>query len=147
MQFVFLLSGQPSGSSFSARVTVNTWRAVDNNGLSATCSFSVTVSCGTGQPDYLEYRAAVLRGAAPNGVRRYLLSPNPAAEVVNVTWEGPAPDYVAVFDAQGWLVGERDTDIGSQILRLVVSEWAAGVYMVVLRTEGEMVAKRLVVYN
>lgn len=42
-----LLSGLPSGSSFPEGATVNVWRAADNNGNSATCSFTITVSCGT----------------------------------------------------------------------------------------------------
>jgi hypothetical protein len=40
---LLLLSGLPSGSSFPAGSTVNTWRVTDASGNSATCSFTVTV--------------------------------------------------------------------------------------------------------
>ncbi len=42
-----LLSGLASGANFSQGVTTNVWRATDNNGLTKTCAFTVTVACGT----------------------------------------------------------------------------------------------------
>lgn len=141
---LFLESGLASGSVFPVGTTTMTWRAVDVAGLSTTCSFSVTVSCGTYRPfGDVAYRSPDLHTSAPNGVQRYVLSPNPATEAVDIAWEGPAPDQVAVFDAQGRLVWEQAMDTSAQTLHLDVSGWVSGVYMVALRAEGIVVTKRL----
>ena len=141
---LFLESGLASGSVFPVGTTTMTWRAVDVAGLSTTCSFSVTVSCGTYRPfGDVAYRSPDLHTSAPNGVQRYVLSPNPATEAVDIAWEGPAPDQVAVFDAQGRLVWEQAMDTSAQTLHLDVSGWVSGVYMVALRAEGTVVTKRL----
>ena len=71
--------------------------------------------------------------------------PNPATEVVNIAWEGPAPKQVAIFDAQGRLVWEQNTFSEAQVLRIDVSTWAAGVYAVSLREKETVVTKRLMV--
>ena len=119
---------------------------MDNNGLSATCSFSVTVSCGTYRPfGDVAYRSPDLHTSAPNEVRRYVLRPNPAAETVDITWDGAAPERVAVFDAQGRLVWEQAMDTEARALRFDVSDWTAGVYLVSLCSRETVAVKGLVV--
>ena len=65
--------------------------------------------------------------------------------MAHITWDGAAPEHVAVFDAQGRLVWEQGTKMEGQSLKLDVLGWAAGVYMVALWVEGTVVTKRLVV--
>ena len=43
---VMLLSGLTSGSAFPQGITTNVWKATDAGGLTATCSFTVTVTGG-----------------------------------------------------------------------------------------------------
>jgi len=52
---------------------------------------------------------------------------------------------VAIFDAQGRLVWAQNTVGEAQMLRVEVSDWAAGVYWVSLREKETVVTKRLVV--
>jgi len=156
VQSVSLLSGQPSGSSFPAGVTSVIWRAVDNVGNSATCSFVVTVGCGA-SPDPSEGGENVaaerdvegdvssppLRG----GWVGLVVSPNPASERVTIFAEnmGEAGGEMTVWDAQGRLVWQQR--VGSETLTSIDLDdrWPSGVYSVVLRSAGQTATKRLVV--
>ena len=141
---LFLVSGLLSGSAFPAGTTVNTWRAVASNGQTADCTVSVTVQCAPNRPGSVGDRTTT----PADGVRRYVLSPNPASDMVQIAWtEGEAsePVHLAVFDAQGRLVWERKTAADAQMVQVDVSDWASGVYMVALRSAGSVETWRLIV--
>jgi len=153
VQSVFLLSGQPSGSSFPAGATVNVWRAVDNAGLSATCSFTITVSCGA-SPDPSgggENVAAERDGATSNfklSNFKLSLAPNPATTEVTIFSEKEleADGELTVLDAQGRLRWRQSVATGQQQWHLDLdSRWQSGVYFATLRSGGQATTKRLVV--
>jgi surface protein len=159
VQSVFLLSGLVSGSTFPQGTTVNTWRAVDNSGLSATCSFTVTVGCGASPgPSEGGENAAPAPfsppseglGEAPPSLRGgrvgLSLSPNPAATEVQVFVEnlGETGGELTVHDAQGRLMWRRH--IGAEALTLDLdARWQNGMYFVALHSAVMAVTKRLVV--
>jgi len=153
LQSLFLLSGQPSGSSFPAGATVNTWRALDNSGTSATCSFTVTVSCGP-SPDPSEGGESLTAErdvASPplrGGWEGLLLSPNPATSEVLIFSEKAlgADGELTVYDAQGRLMWRQPTAAEqSQWLLTLDGRWPNGVYVVALRSGQQILTKRLVV--
>jgi len=150
---VYLLNGLASGSLFPQGATVNTWRAVDVNGLSQTCSFSVTVACGTGaQGGESERRSDATFEKSRNLSNLDLrLWPNPAVTEVQLVVEnlGDAGGDLAVYNAQGRLMWRRHEEapssLGGQPLVVSMADFTAGVYFVTLCSEGQTVTKRLVV--
>jgi len=153
-QSVFLLSGLTSGSMFPQGATVNTWRAMDNSGGSATCSFTVTVSCGTGSSgsEVQSLKSALGLGTSNPELQtlNFKLSPNPATTEVRVLIDhlGKRSGLLSVFDAQGRLMwqqaveGEKDSQYAHN---LQVDTYPSGLYFVTLYSEGTVVTKRLVV--
>jgi len=161
---VILQNGLASGSVFPQGVTTNTWQAVDDSGLSATCTFTVTVSCGANpsQPARWggkETSLTLSRSSAPSPRLSLSLAPNPATMEVQISVEGSgiSNDQVSggeltVLDAQGKLVWRQD--LGNSTTQqpynpttqqLSVANFPAGLYFVTLRAAGEVVTKRLVV--
>jgi surface protein len=171
VQSVFLLSGLPSGSSFPAGTTNVVWRAVDGNGNSATCAFSVTVGCGAspspseggeGATALLAPRSATtfsppseglgeVAAASPllRGGRVGLsLSPNPATTEVQIFSEKEleTDGVLAIYDAQGRLMWQQTAAAGQQQWQLDLSRhWEGGVYFVTLQSGGQTTTKRLIV--
>ncbi len=148
-----LLSGLASGSTFSQGVTTNVWRATDNSGVTQTCAFTVTVSCGTGSSEQGAVSREELAGSngqlAVSSDHQLLamnLAPNPAATQVQVTVEGLGEKggELTVLDAQGRMVWQQQATGGQTRIELD-DRWKSGVYMVVLHTDGQTVTKRLVV--
>lgn len=137
----FLVSGIANGSIFPIGTTTVTWQANDVNGLTATCSFTVTVNCGTLRPNPVEERDAA------ETVNGFKLIPNPASDAVLIAWDiaETIPAHVAIFDAQGRLVWEQPTKDDLKTLQVNVSDWPAGIYLVTLRSKVQTVTKRLVV--
>jgi len=129
MNAVFLLSGLPSGSNFPQGTTTNVWRAVDVNGGSQTCSFTVTVGCG----------------ASPSGMMNSL-SPNPAVTEVQISIENMSKTggELRVHDAQGRLMWQQ-SNVQHPTSTVSLEGFAAGLYFVTLRSEGKTATKRLVV--
>jgi hypothetical protein len=122
-----LQGGLNSGSVFQAGVTVNTWRAIAGNGQSSTCSFTVTVSCGTSSEQ-----------VAMN------LAPNPATADVIVTVAGmdeKGGDLI-ILDAQGHIVWQQ-RQVQSPTSNINLSDVPPGLYFVTLRSAGTVVTKRL----
>jgi len=150
VQSVFLLIGQPSSSSFPAGTTNVVWRAVDVNGNSATCAFSVTVNCGA-SPDPSEGGESVTaeRDVASPPLRGgrvgLLLSPNPATTEVQISIEnlGETGGELTVMDAQGRLMWQ--SNVQHPMSHVALDNFAAGVYFVTLRAEGKTATKRLLV--
>jgi len=153
VQSVFLLSGQPSGSSFPAGATVNVWRAIDNAGLSATCSFTITVSCGASpDPSSGAENVAAERDGATSNFKlpnfKLSLAPNPATTEVTIFSEKEleADGELTVLDAQGRLMWRQSVATGQQQWHLDLdSRWQSGVYFATLRSGGQKTTKRLVV--
>jgi len=146
---VHLLDGLASGSLFGQGSTVNTWRAVDVNGLNQTCSFSVTVACGTGAQGGEAANRAV-QGFTTSEKSPGLdlrLSPNPAVSEVQIWIEnlGDAGGQLTVFDARGRMVWQTNWIAKGQLQTIDLGDFAAGLYFVTLRSEGQTVTKRLVV--
>jgi len=189
VQSVFLLSGLVSGSTFQQGTTLNTWRALDNSGLSATCSFTVTVNCGSGPSGMTNSlsrqvgnesgmmnrrdtrRSSSIPDLSGQAIHHLSLNlfPNPATTDVVISIENLSEDggELTVTDAQGRLMGRwRVGCVGSETLTsksktltsgaeptadsqqptVNVSDFAAGLYFVTLRSaDGQVVTKRLVV--
>jgi hypothetical protein len=153
----FLFNGFSSGSNYPAGVTTNTWRAVAPNGQSSTCTFTVTVDCGSGmsgnsvienRDEHTGVQTNVLEQVNKLDLR---LAPNPATSSVIVSMEGmdESGGVLLVFDPMGRLVLQQvlKSDQQTTTLNLENAEFAPGLYRVNLRTEKGMVTKTLVVYK
>ena len=81
------------------------------------------------------------------------LAPNPATTEVQISMEGlgESGSGLTVFDAQGRTVWQRRVGSsealtgGALTLDVSVEKFAAGLYFVTLRSDGQVVTKRLVV--
>lgn len=144
----FLVSGLASGSVFPLGTTTNVWRAVDNNGLSSTCSMTVTVICGTiaaGQ-GASERNASLKDG---HGVT-LLVAPNPATQKAQITVSnlGEAGGVLTLFDMQGRAIAQYGNLAADNTWLLDLEDLSSGVYLLALRTDqGAMITKRLVKRN
>jgi len=155
LQSLFLLSGQPSGSSFPAGATVNTWRALDNSGGSATCSFTVTVGCGTSGQSNAQQSVAHMATDKPSTASKGLsqfdllleIYPNPAPSEVRFKVSGleGRESELVVFDALGRTAMRQTISSEQREGSFDVSAWTEGFYQVVLRTEKERAVRRLMV--
>jgi len=156
VQSVFMLSGLTSGSSFPAGTTNVVWRAVDVNGNSATCAFSVTVGCGTGSQEF-EDRSSRFEEADLSisdfrlQTLDFKLSPNPATTQVQIWTEnlGETDGELTILDAQGRLVWQSNvpcplSNVQHPMSNIALDNFAAGVYFVTLRTGRETLTKRLI---
>jgi len=155
IQGIFLLSGLTSGSVFPQGNTVNVWRATDSNGQSRTCSFTVTVNCGTSQ-ESLKFESSKFEvlgtahgletGQTSNfKLANFKLSPNPASTEVQILMESPLSESteLAVYDAQGRSMWKQTLPAASQTITLALADLPAGLYFVALRAEKAVVTKRL----
>jgi hypothetical protein len=147
----FLLTGLASGSAFPAGVTTNTFRAVAPNGQSANCSFTVTVSCGSGMSNEgLEDRDKDLDALQTMTHKTSLgltIAPNPAIYSVTMGIEGVDANggTLLVFDQIGRLVQQQVIASDQRTTTLQVAEFAPGLYRIMLKTDYGMVTKTLVV--
>lgn len=144
---VFLLIGLASGSIFPQGATTNTWRAVDNNGLSATCTFTVTVACGTGAQTSEARGSTTFEQLSSSSNLDLRLAPNPAVTEVLISVEnlGETGGDLTVFDATGHAIWQTASVANGQQLTADLSRFAAGLYFVTLRSEGRVATKRLLV--
>jgi|GEM_PF-3400598 len=160
IQSSYLWSGLASGSVFPQGVTTNVWRATDNSGLTASCVFTVAVGCGTSQGtmgtmnDELETMNQQDAARSSFIVHRssllsFTLAPNPATSEVRITVEGLGErgGTLTVLDAQGRMVWKQAVTAPAWMNTLDVSgeKFAAGLYLIVLQSEGRAVTKRLIV--
>ena len=155
IQSLYLFSGLSSGSLFPQGVTTNTWRASDNSGLSATCAFTVTVSCGTQNSEQVavrneEFEVRSLKFEVRKKDNEQLitmnLTPNPATTQVEVWVEGLNENggTLTVSDAQGRVI--RQLSIADREHSTVdLWDFAAGMYFVTLRSSGRVVTKWVMV--
>jgi len=152
LQSSYLWSGLASGSVFPVGITTNIWRATDEGGLSATCAFTVTVSCGTGQQTTNEERGTMTGNAIHSSPLKKLsnldmrLAPNPASTEVIVSMEGltDGGGMLTLFDAQGRVVWQQSS-VQHPAFSINVSDLPSGLYRVCLQTENGLVTKGLVV--
>jgi len=160
---VYLLSGLSSSSVFPLGVTTNTWRAVDVNGLSNTCSFTVTVNCASsktvdneqGPSDSSNRRPAIGNHQSEINnqvaeIGNLVVFPSPATSEVFISFKtnalsGQSRNYLYIHDTQGRLVWERLMDWDEPTVRADVSNWLAGIYFVSLHGDSRAVTKRLIV--
>lgn len=152
-----LTLGLASGSVFPQGVTTNIWKALDNSGLSSTCTFTVTVACGTA-PEHAKFK---VQSSKPQDVEsasstshlptlNLQLSPNPATTQVRATIAGVGErgGELLLLDPLGRTV-LRQPVLGGQQSALL--DWGglgglpSGLYQVRLRTEGGVATKALVV--
>jgi hypothetical protein len=140
---VFLVSGLMPNSVFPAGTTVNTWRATDNAGLTAQCSFSVTVVCSAQKPAPAGVGTA--EKSSPALTLALSLAPNPATQQVTFAVTGLAEQEadLLVMDALGRIVARQVVASGQENGTLEVSNWPQGLYQVLVRTEKVVVTKML----
>jgi hypothetical protein len=149
---VVLTSGLSSYSIFPQGVTTNTWRAMDDSGLTSTCAFTVTVSCGTGSEGSEKLIVKSEKWAVQttdDGALTMSLAPNPASASVQVRIEnlGETGGDLSVLDAQGRWVLRQKVAAGQNQVLLMSDHWNAGVYMVALQADGKRTVQRLVVQH
>lgn len=147
---VFLTNGEASGSVFPIGVNTVTWRANDVNGLSATCSFTVTVTCSPTPPDGSSTGARIgvqLQQAGEVQKLEIRLSPNPAQSTVRYVLSNTLDDTSELFvsDALGRVVLRQVLQSDQRIGEFDVTEWSAGLYRVSVRTGKTVATKGLVV--
>lgn len=157
VQSVFLLSGLSSGSTFPQGTTLNTWRAVDNSGRSSTCSFTVTVGCGTNSEQRevsSEQWVRDLGSGTSNSELQtvhFKLCPNPAMQSVEVLVDASADasatgGELTVSDVQGRLMYRQLLPPGQDRTVIDFGEsWPNGLYLVTFRSGEEVTTRRLVV--
>jgi len=155
IQSLFLLSGQPSGSTYPAGATVNTWRAVDNGGNSATCSFTVTVGCGPAPSGMMNNELGMMNQHDTHHSSFTIhhlslnLMPNPATSEVRVSIEnlGAMGGELLVFDPLGRVLLRRTLAAEQPTIELSLNsaEFPNGLYQVTLRTESHVLSKPLIV--
>lgn len=151
VQSVSLLSGLASGSVFPQGATLNIWRAMDATGLSRTCSFTVTVSCGTQGSQHISDRSNTLQEQVKSAEPALLLqlAPNPANAEVRVWAENLSEEgdtELSIFDAQGKMVWRQQIDkVVSQPVVVSLADLSSGLYFVALRSEKQVATKRLVI--
>ena len=142
-----------SNSVFPEGITTNVWKATDEGGLTATCVFTVSVSCGTGVESSKFDLASGERSSKlemPTVEYGYSvnmrLTPNPAIAEVLITIEGltESGGTIIVFDAQGRVVWQQ-SNVQSPTSSVNVSDLPSGLYQVRLQTENGVVTKGLVV--
>jgi len=144
---VFLQGGLPSGSTFPQGTTINTWQATDEYALTQTCSFTVTVGCGTGAQAAGENRTTAPEAqVAQQSPLSFTLAPNPAVDEVHISIEniGEKGGELAVRNTAGQLILQKQLGNGTT-QQLSVEDFTAGVYFVTLRSAGQSATKRLVV--
>ena len=148
---VILINGLASGSIFPQGATVNTWRAMDESGVTSTCTFTVTVSCGTGNEQAAERSEKSAAQTTDDGALIAMhLTPNPASAEVQIRIEnlGETGGDLTVLDAQGrWILRQKVAAGQNQVVLNLSDRWSAGVYMVVLQAEGKRTVQRLVVQH
>ena len=154
---VILTNGLASGSIFPQGATVNTWRAMDESGVTSTCTFTVTVSCGTGNEQAAERSEKLTvkseklaaRTTDDGALIAMHLTPNPASTEVQVRIEnlGETGGDLTVLDAQGRWILRQKVAAGQNQVALMSDRWSAGVYMVVLQADGKRTVQRLVVQH
>lgn len=148
IQSTYLESGMASGSVFPQGTIPVTWRTVDINGLSKTCTFTVTVQCGGNKPaNGTEDRTS---DGQSNSASRLLLAPNPATSEVTVSLlpdEGTTeePLELTICEISGRVVWHQQLAAGQRQARLAVETWPSGVYMVSAKGKNLLMTKRLMV--
>lgn len=142
---LFLSNGLASGSVFPLGITTNMWQAIDNNGLTNTCSFTVTILCNgsANRPS----PSAGLRATDKFQTPDFQLSPNPAqAEVsFDIQHLGDATGHLLLFDALGRLVWRQSIAAGQTKGKFDVSPLPNGLYHVCLLTARGVATRGLVV--
>lgn len=133
---LYLESGGSSGSVFPVGSSQVTWRAVDANGLTGTCSFTITVSCAGPQTV-----------PAMRMPLELSLVPNPAHSEVLIAWNAaPSADTnIQIHDATGRTIWAQQCPAGQNQVLLAVNDWVPGVYTIAWHNGATMMTKRLVV--
>lgn len=109
-----------------------TLTATDAYGNSSDCSFEITVDTILGTNDISDFGSLTLY---PNPASHYAILSNP---------EGLTIDKVSVFDIQGRLITENQSQFNTD-LSIDVSQWSAAVYLVIIDVEDTQIAKRLII--
>lgn len=134
---------------------VNTWRVIAPNGQSSTCSFSVSVSCGSA-PNGGGNNAAQVADRDQGSVTPAAameISPNPTTGVFNLRVAGFEHQVLTtIFDATGrqvWQqrIGSEDLAGGQAQVTVDLSEsrFSAGLYLVTVAGDGTVLTQRLIV--
>lgn len=73
--------------------------------------------------------------------------PNPAKDVVNITINSASdePAYISVFDLNGREMMDQSYPLmeGKNQIRIETAAWTRGLYMVIVKTGGDMITERL----
>jgi len=141
-----LLTGLASGSVFPAGTTVNTWRVIASNGLSSTCSFSVSVSCSSAPNGGVNAGNMTAR-AMQRELGVVEIFPNPTSGVFNLNLSGFEQQVLTtIFDATGRQVWQQQLEPEQTQVTVDLSDarFSAGLYMVTVASDGTVLTKRVV---
>ena len=141
---VVLTSGLASYSIFPQGVTTNTWRAMDDSGLTNTCTFTVTVSCGTGPSETTQAARETKKSVANLGLH---LTPNPASTNVTISLEGfgTSGAELTILDALGRVAWRQTLEAEQTQVTVDLSALGTGAYWVSAKNDGQLITKRLIV--
>jgi hypothetical protein len=98
-------------------------------------------------------RDAALRTDATSGINElesnsFVIYPNPASDILNVTFEASNADYtVALVDLQGRVMTTANYSAlnGSQTIEVPVAAYAKGSYIVTVTSNGVSTSKNVVI--
>ena len=141
---VVLTGGLASYSIFPQGVTTNTWRAMDDSGLTSTCAFTVTVSCGTGPSETTQAARETKKSVANLGLH---LMPNPASTNVTISLGGFGASRVelTILDALGRVAWRQTLEAEQTQITVDLSALGTGAYWVSAKNDGQLITKRLIV--
>ena len=148
------LEGLPSGSEFPVGTTVNNFEVVDAQGLSKTCSFTVTVLDPGGCAPQLPTTDAAMLFAAPS-IEELDVFPNPSRGDFSISWvqfwEGET--RLRLIDLNGQVVADRtevDLLAGNHNIQWKIqrARLASGTYTLLLSgPQGQQAIQRIVIID
>src|SRR5690606_2317408 len=109
-----------------------TLSATDASGNESTCAFEFIVETVLNVNDHNNIGSLTL---FPNPASQYAILSNPAGLTI---------DNVSVYDIQGRLVIEHKTRVNGDFT-IDISDLSSAVYMVIIESNGQQLARRLIV--
>lgn len=145
----------PGGAGYQAsnvftNVPVGAYQVIvrDKNLCEDTVSINVPEGAGLASQDMgseeADFETYDTDQRTPSGDDPVVVYPNPAADEVNIALEQPIGAAVLrIFDTQGRMMVEQKLEEQTEMYRLSVSDWKAGIYYVEIRTSENRYVRKL----
>ncbi|MCB9292270.1 MAG: hypothetical protein H6559_03930 [Lewinellaceae bacterium] len=121
------------------------WQGIS---ISQDTAVVATLESALGCDSIVRYHVTLLTGLGdPLWAEDVRLSPNPATELVTLSWQrfSAGRGRVRIFHSTGQLVAERPVGPGIQSLGWEVDHWPSGIYWAELEVGGQQARRRFVV--